>query len=81
MTWGLVGYVKRLAVMASGNRVRDRHARQRAMFGPVKPTEAISKPSGKPSITLTARAYRLHNKNRERAERYLKTHAVLSRGR
>jgi hypothetical protein len=47
----------------------------------VTPTEAISRPSGERSITLTARAYRLHNKNRERAERYLKTHAVLSRGR
>lgn len=37
-------------------------------------------PDDKPQVDLTPRAYRLHNRNRAAAERYLAVHRALGRG-
>jgi len=48
--------------------------------GRAKSTAAKSRPGGSHGVDLRARAERLHNRNRAAARRYLRTHAVLSKG-
>jgi hypothetical protein len=49
--------------------------------GPVQITAKPLKPDGAPSMDLTPRAYRLANRNKTQAERYLSLHQTLNRGR
>jgi hypothetical protein len=48
--------------------------------GHVANTAPQSMPVGGKSMDLTARAYRLANKNKDQAQRYLDLHLVLSKG-
>ena len=81
MTWGIARYVVRAPLSGLLSRMRKGSG---AMPGPAGSTETKCRPDtthgSEIGQILTARAYRLHNRNREAAERYLAVHRALSRG-
>ena len=79
--WGRAPSAALRAIAGFLSRATTRTASGRAQPGPAPSTSPKSKPAGAPDIDLTARAVMLHNRDREAAERYLRRHAVLSRGR
>ena len=75
--------------LTDGDATVSRHGRAlqgtpslwRVPSGHVTNTAPQSRPDGGKSMDLTARAYRLANRNKDQAQRYLDLHLVLSRGR
>ena len=80
MIWGRAKYVGSRVAMAFLNRGRTANADKAGGHGPVFSTVRKSKPAGAHTPDLTARALRLHNRNRAAARQYLRTHAALSKG-
>ena len=79
MTWGRAKFAVNRVAMAFLSRGRAANAAQDGEHGPVFSTVRKSNANGKSTPDLTARALRLHNRNRAAARRYLATHAALSR--
>jgi hypothetical protein len=80
MIWAAVKYVARRVAGATRSQGDTLTASGKAPHGPVTITASKSKPDGAQSM-LTARAYRLHNRNKAGAERYLALHRTLAKGR
>ena len=80
MIWGRAKFAVNRVAMAFRNRGRAANGAQDGGHGPVFSTVRKSNANGKSTPDLTARALRLHNRNREAARRYLRAHAALSRG-
>ena len=81
MTWGLVEYVRHLALSALVRLVMPKTANSKASRGPATITAPKSAPSVTPTLPdLRLRALRLHNRNPQAAERYLRKHETLAKG-
>jgi len=80
MIWDRARYALRRVATVFRSRDRDQSAARDGGHGPVFATVRKSKPAGVRTPDLTARAHRLHNRNKAAAERYLRTHAALRRG-
>ena len=79
--WGRATSAALRAIADFLSRAGTPTANGRAQPGHAPITSPKSKPAGVPDIDLTARAVCLHNRDRAAANRYLRRHAVLSRGR
>ena len=80
MIWGRAKFAVNRVASAFLSRGRAANGAQAGAHGPVFSTVRKSNANGKSTPDLTARALRLHNRNREAARRYLRAHAALSRG-
>lgn len=81
MTWlASAKYALHLALSALTRRGHDLPAHGKAPHGPATITAPQSKANGAHTLPdLRLRAHRLHNRNRQAAERYLRLHQTLAK--